>query len=230
MWHLARQPIGKLFVIQPEFRQEVGKALKLVGSFQPNLLGGQAVEEVGIVGADEAERPAAELALEAGEVGEEMIGRAERIVVGGIDAIVSRRRYLKGVRMTKQEVKDDMRNTEGNPAIKGEVRRRMFRMSRMRMMAEVVNASVVLTNPTHYAVALRYDDDDPAPVVVAKGAGETALRIRAKAAEHGVPVVEDKPLAQTLFRSTEIGDTIPAPLYEAVARVLVVLWRAKGAA
>lgn len=152
------------------------------------------------------------------------------LVVGGIDAIVSRRRYLKGVRMTKQEVKDDMRNTEGNPAIKGEVRRRMFRMSRMRMMAEVVNASVVLTNPTHYAVALRYDDDDPAPVVVAKGAGETALRIRAKAAEHGVPVVEDKPLAQTLFRSTEIGDTIPAPLYEAVARVLVVLWRAKGAA
>ncbi len=146
-------------------------------------------------------------------------------VVAAIDVVVSRRRYLKGVRMTKQEVRDEMRHSEGDPHMKGEVKRRMFKMSRMRMMADVARATVVLTNPTHYAIALRYTDDDAAPVIVAKGAGEIAQRIKAEAAAHNVPMVENKPLTRALFRAADIGDMIPAAFYQAIAEVFAVLWR-----
>ncbi len=156
-----------------------------------------------------------------------MLARAAilAVLVAIIDLVVARRRFHKSVRMTKQEVRDDMRHSEGDPIVKGEVRRRMAKMSRMRMMAEVGKATVVLTNPTHFAVALRYTDDDPAPVVVAKGADAVALRIRVEAAKHDVPTIENKPLTRALFRATDIGDAIPAELYQAVAEVLAVLWR-----
>jgi flagellar biosynthesis protein FlhB len=152
------------------------------------------------------------------------------LVVAAVDVIVARRRYRKGVRMTKQEVRDEMRHSEGDPHMKGEVKRRMFKMSRMRMMADVARATVVLTNPTHYAIALRYTDDDAAPVVVAKGAGEIAQRIKAEAAAHNVPMVENKPLTRALYRATDIGDTIPADFYQAIAEVFAVLWRTRKAA
>ena len=147
------------------------------------------------------------------------------LVVAAMDVVLSRRRYLKAVRMTKQEVRDEMRQSEGDPHVKGEVKRRMFKMSRMRMMADVSRATVVLTNPTHYAIALRYTDEDAAPVIVAKGAGEIAQRIKAEAAAHNVPMVENKPLTRALFRAAEIGDMIPADFYQAIAEVFAVLWR-----
>lgn len=156
-----------------------------------------------------------------------MLARAAilAVMVALLDVIVARRRYRKSVRMTKQEVRDEMRHSEGDPHMKGEVRKRMMKMSRLRMMADVGRATVVLTNPTHFAVALRYDENDAAPVVVAKGADAVAQRIKAEAALHGVPMVENKPLTRALFRATDIGDAIPAELYQAVAEVLAVLWR-----
>ena len=161
-----------------------------------------------------------------------MLGRvaALGLLVAIVDVVVSRRRYQKSVKMTKQEVRDEMRHSEGDPNVKGEVKRRMFRMSRQRMMADVARATIVLTNPTHFAIALRYTDDDAAPVVVAKGAGPIAQRIKAEAAAHNVPMVENKPLTRALFRATEIGDVIPADFYQAVAEVFAVLWRTSKAA
>jgi flagellar biosynthesis protein FlhB len=147
------------------------------------------------------------------------------VVTGGVDGTLALRRYRKDLRMTKQEVKDDARQTEANPMVKSEIRARQRKMSRMRMMAEVARADVVLTNPTHLAVALRYEPDSVAPRVVAKGAGHIAARIRQIAAEAGVPVQENKPLARALFHNVEIGEVIPVQLYQAVAEVLAVVYR-----
>lgn len=161
-----------------------------------------------------------------------MVGRvaALALLVAIIDVVVSRRRYMKSARMTKQEVRDEMRHSEGDPHVKGEVKRRMLKMSRLRMMADVAKATVVLTNPTHFAIALRYDDNDAAPVVVAKGADEIAQRIKAEAKAHNVPCIENKPLTRALFKATDIGDQIPADFYQAVAEVFAVLWRSGRAA
>jgi flagellar biosynthesis protein FlhB len=152
------------------------------------------------------------------------------VVVGIVDAVLARRRYEKGLRMTKQEAREELRQSEGDPHVKGEVRRRMVKLSRNRMMAEVARADVVLTNPTHVAVALRYDESCPAPIVVAKGAGVVAQRIREKAAEHDVPIQENKPLARALFKAVEVGDAIPLAFYQAVAEVLAVVFRTRKAA
>ena len=147
-------------------------------------------------------------------------------VAAALDGALAVRRYRKDLRMTKQEVKDDARQTEANPQVKSELRARQRKMSRMRMMAEVARADVVLTNPTHLAVALRYEPDSPAPRVVAKGADHVAARIRQVAGDAGVPVRENKPLARALFASVEIGDLIPVQLFQAVAEVLAVVYRA----
>jgi flagellar biosynthetic protein FlhB len=152
------------------------------------------------------------------------------VIVGIVDAVLARRRYDKNLRMTKQEAREEMRQSEGDPHVKGEVRRRMAKLSRNRMMAEIARADVVLTNPTHVAVALRYDDACPAPIVVAKGAGVVAQRIREKAAEHDVPIQENKPLARALFKAVEIGDPIPLAFYQAVAEVLAVIYRTRKVA
>lgn len=174
-------------------------------------------------------RPVGTVVSVIGEETTRLVGRLAILaaVVGVADAIVARRRFLKNLRMSKQEVKEEHRQTEGDPIIRGEVRRRMTRMSRMRMMAEVARADVVITNPTHIAVALRYQDTDPAPVVVAKGAGFVAQRIREKAMEHGVPIRENKPLARALHASVEIGRPIPVDLYRAVAEVLALVFKAR---
>ena len=137
-------------------------------------------------------------------------------------------RHIKSLKMTKQEIKDEARSAEGSAEVKGRVRRIQADMSRRRMMGDVPRATVVITNPTHYAVALEYRRGEmAAPRVLAKGADEIALKIREKARQHGIPIVENKPLAQGLYATAEIGDTIPAPLFAAVAEVLAQLIRLK---
>lgn len=142
-----------------------------------------------------------------------------------VDYIFQRRRVNKEMMMTKQEVKEETRMSEGDPAVKGFIRRRQRRISRLRMMAEVARANVVITNPTHVAVAIRYlKDRHAAPIVVAKGSGPLAARIRAEAASHGVPVIEDPPLARAIYGACEVEDLIPAELYLAVARLLAFVY------
>jgi flagellar biosynthesis protein FlhB len=147
------------------------------------------------------------------------------LLIAAIDYGWQRRRHERGLRMTKQELKDEARQY-GLPAeVKSALRRRRMQAARIRMMAAVPEADVVLTNPTHYAVALRYDGTRTAPEVVAKGQDLIAMQIRRIAEEHDVPIVADPPLARALHGSTEIGQMIPEELYAAVARVLAFVYR-----
>jgi flagellar biosynthetic protein FlhB len=151
------------------------------------------------------------------------------IVVAMIDFMYQRRSRLLDLKMTKQEIRDEMRSSEGDPHMKQRIRSLQMAMSRSRMMADVPSANVIITNPTHVAIALRYDPTvGGAPRVVAAGIDAIALRIREKARESGVPIVEAKPLARALWRSCEVGDEIPAQLYEAVAKVLAFVRRLRG--
>jgi flagellar biosynthetic protein FlhB len=137
-------------------------------------------------------------------------------------------RLRSSLRMTKQEVRDESKESDGSPEVKGKIRRIQREMARRRMMRDVPNATVVITNPTHFAVALRYQRGAmTAPVVLAKGADYMALAIREKARQHGVPIVENKPLAQALYKTAEIGEMIPGQLFAAVAEVLAQLIRLK---
>ena len=126
------------------------------------------------------------------------------------------------------EVKDEVRQNEGSGEVKGRIRRLQREMSKRRMLRDIARATVVITNPTHFAVALEYQRESMvAPKVLAKGADHLALKIRERAMQHGVPVIENKPLARSLYATAEIGDTIPAPLFAAVAEVLAYLVRIK---
>jgi flagellar biosynthetic protein FlhB len=146
-----------------------------------------------------------------------------------LDYMFQRFTYLKNLRMTKQEVKDERKDTEGNPQIKQRVRSVQMEMMKRRMMSAVPEADVVITNPTHISVAIQYDQENSdAPIVVAKGKGVIAEKIREIAKEHDIPVVEDKPLARLLFKMVEIGQMIPAHLYKAVAEILAYVYRLKG--
>jgi flagellar biosynthetic protein FlhB len=150
------------------------------------------------------------------------------LAIGGLDFGVQKWRLLSSLKMTKQELKDEARSGEGNPEIKARVRRIQRDMFRKRMLKAVPRATVVLTNPTHYAVALEYKrDKNAAPVVVAKGQDLIAAKIREIARDHSVPIVENPPLARALFKECEIGDVIPGPLFGAVAEVLAYLIRIK---
>ncbi|MWL90603.1 flagellar biosynthesis protein FlhB [Cupriavidus sp. SW-Y-13] len=138
--------------------------------------------------------------------------------------------YYKKLRMTKEEVKQEMKETDGDPHVKARIRQQQRAMARRRMMAEVPKADVVVTNPTHFAVALRYDEKARwnAPRVVAKGTDEVAARIRELAAEHRVPVLSAPPLARALHRHVELGHEIPAGLYTAVAEILAWVFQLKN--
>jgi flagellar biosynthetic protein FlhB len=149
------------------------------------------------------------------------------LVLAAVDYGFQRKRVMGSLRMTKHEVKEEHKENEGDPRMKQAIRSKQLSVSRNRMMAEIGTADVVLVNPTHVAVALKYDADFGPPTVIAKGAGIIADRIREKAAEHGVPMVADVPLARTIFRACEIGDVIPAELYDAVARVLAFIFALK---
>ncbi len=151
------------------------------------------------------------------------------LVVGLADFVYQKRRFNEDMKMTKQEVKDEYKNTEGNPEIKGRQRQRMREASRKRMMQDVPKADVVITNPTHLAVAIRYDAEvSRAPVVVAKGEDYLAQKIRELAKENHIEIVENKPLARMLYANVDIGAEIPPELYQAVAEILAMVYNAKN--
>lgn len=137
--------------------------------------------------------------------------------------------HRRQLRMTRQEVKDDLKETEGRPEVKSRVRELQREMSRQRMIDAVPEADVVITNPTHYAVALKYEQQQGAPRVVAKGCDDIAAAIRAAAVEHDVPLVPAPPLARALFESTRLEQQIPAGLYVAVAQVLAYVYQLEAA-
>jgi flagellar biosynthetic protein FlhB len=142
------------------------------------------------------------------------------LVIAALDYMFERRRVNKGMMMSRDEIKREYRQSEGDPLQKGELRKRQRQLSSNRMMADVANADVVIVNPTEIAVALKYEPGAGAPTVVAKGAGLIAARIREEAQKHDLPMVADIPLARLLYADCEIGQAIPVEVYDAVARVL----------
>jgi len=151
------------------------------------------------------------------------------LVLAAIDFTYQRWQHNKDLKMTKQEVKDERKQTEGDPKVKSRIRQVQREMAARRMMAAVPDADVIITNPTHIAIAIKYESGEMfAPQIVAKGAGLIAERIKGIALENNIPVVENKPLARTLFKTTEINDFVPADLYRAVAEVLAYVYRLKG--
>lgn len=151
------------------------------------------------------------------------------MVISAADLFYQRWKHKKDLRMSKQEVKDEYKNSEGDPKIKSQQRQRMQQASRRRMMQSIPEADVVITNPTHFAVALKYDNmSSQAPVVTAKGADYLAMKIKDIARENDVEIVENKPLARMLYSNVEVGNEIPAELYQSVAEVLAYVYRIKN--
>ncbi|MDE7317904.1 MAG: flagellar biosynthesis protein FlhB [Helicobacter sp.] len=147
-------------------------------------------------------------------------------VMSAIDYVIKRRRYFKSLRMTKNEVKDEFKQQEGNPEVKRKIRQLMFQGARKRMMQQVPSANVVITNPTHYAVALRFKPpEDRAPVMVAKGVDHLAMRIKKIAHENDIVIVENAPLARQLYKEVDIDQMIPETFFNAVANVFVYVQR-----
>ena len=179
------------------------------------------------------------LALEPLNVGSAHLGQlllqcfmlivAALVAIAAIDAPYQMFQHAKKLKMTREELRQEAKESEGNPEIKAKIRATQREMARRRMMAEIPTADVVVTNPTHYAVALKYTEGKMgAPRVVAKGADEVAAKIRELAAEHNVPMLEAPPLARALFRHAELGDEIPETLYTAVAEVLAYVFQLKA--
>jgi len=151
------------------------------------------------------------------------------LIIAAVDYFCQWRRYEKDIRMSKQEIKEEYKQIEGNPEIKSRIRQKQREISMRRMLSEVPKADVVITNPTHYAVAIKYEPKKmSAPYVVAKGADFMAKRIKEVAEENKVRIVENKPLAQALYKSVEVGEAIPQELYKAVAEVLAFVYSMEG--
>ena len=151
-------------------------------------------------------------------------------LIGGADALYQKFDHTKRLRMTRQELKDESKESDGNPELKGRIRQLQFQMARKRMMQELPKADVLITNPSHFAVALRYDEGRMgAPRVIAKGMDELALQIRMVASSHRIPTVEAPPLARALYATTQIDREIPSALYVAVAQVLAYVFQLKQA-
>ena len=150
-------------------------------------------------------------------------------IIGIADYVFEKRKFRKDMMMTKQEVKDEWKNTEGNPEVKNKIRQKMSEASRLRMMQAVPEADVVITNPTHFAVALKYEQNKgKAPVVVAKGEDYLAAKIKEAARENNIEIVENKPLARMLYYNVELDEEIPPELYQAVAEVLAFVYNIKN--
>jgi flagellar biosynthetic protein FlhB len=148
------------------------------------------------------------------------------LVFGSVDLFRQMRRYRQDLRMSKQEIRDELKDMEGNPQMKARIRRLQRDRARHQMMKEVPKATAVVVNPTHFAVALRYQlESMAAPVVVAKGKNYLARRIRQRAVEHQVPIIENPPLAQALYQSVDVGQEIPPRLYRAVAEILAYIFK-----
>lgn len=151
------------------------------------------------------------------------------LALAAADYAYQRWTLMRSLRMTKEEIKEEYKSQEGDPLLRGRIRQQQRRIARQRMMSKVPKADVVITNPTHFAVALKYEREQmSAPQVVAKGAALVAQRIRELAGEHGVPVVENPPLARALYRLAEIDQEVPPELYRAVAEVLAFVYRLKA--
>ena len=151
------------------------------------------------------------------------------IVIAGADFIYQKWKFNEDMKMTKQEVKDEFKNAEGDPQIKGKIRQKMREVSQRRMMQAVPQADVVITNPTHYAVALRYEPDKyDAPDIVAKGEDYLAQKIKEVARENHVEIVENKPLARMLYHNVDLGAQVPPELFQAVAEVLAMVYSMRG--
>lgn len=166
----------------------------------------------------------------AGQVAFRIFLKAALIIslLAAADYLFQRWQFIKKMKMTKQELREEAKQTEGDPMIKGRIRSIQFAMARRRMMAEVPKAEVIITNPVRLAVALSYDPANmAAPTVVAKGAGFLAQRIKEIAREHGIPIVEDKPLAQAMYKAVKLGGIIPDNLFQAVAEVLAYVYGLK---
>lgn len=149
-------------------------------------------------------------------------------VIAAIDFVYQRYKFRKDMMMTKQEVKEEMKQLEGDPNVKGRIRKMQMQAAQQRMMANLPTADVVITNPTHYAVALKYDmTKDSAPEVIAKGVDLLAQRIKKVAAEHNIPLHEDRELARALYKMCDVGDKIPPSLFKAVAQVLAYVYSLK---
>ena len=167
-------------------------------------------------------------------IGETVIDLGIRIsaiymIIVAADFVYQKVKFAKDMRMTKQEVKEEFKNQEGNPEIKGRIRQKMREASQRRMMQELPKADVVITNPTHYAVAIQYDADvSEAPVVIAKGADYLAQKIKEVARENSIEIVENKPLARMLYANVDIGNEVPPELYSAVAEVLAYVYHMQG--
>jgi flagellar biosynthetic protein FlhB len=238
----ARPHMG---AIKPDFKKlnPATGAKNLFGTRAP-VEALKSIAKVGVVGAMAASALIPQLRNLAAAVGTppaalaglmkaNVLGIAERvaiayIVLGVADYVYQRRRHNKSLKMTKQEVKEEAKSQDLPPEVRGAIRRRQMQAARARMMAAVPQADVVVTNPTHYAVALMYDGNHPAPIVVAKGMDHVAFQIRRIAEENGVPVVPDPPLARSLHAAVEVDQMIPAELYAAVAQVLAFVYRMAG--
>ena len=147
------------------------------------------------------------------------------------DWIFQKWRHEENLKMSKEEIKEEYKQREGDPEVKRKIRERQRQAASKRMMQDVPKASVVVTNPTHIAVAIRYEnDDDSAPKILAMGTGLVAVRIREIAQEHGVPIIENKPLARALLKMVQVGDVIPEELYQTVAEILAKVYTMRGAA
>ena len=167
-------------------------------------------------------------------IGETVIELGIRIsaiymIIAGADFMYQKYKFKNDMKMTKQEVKEEYKNAEGDPEIKGKIKARMREASQRRMMQAIPKADVVITNPTHYAVAIRYDTEvAPAPIVVAKGSDYLAQKIKQIARENNVEIVEDKPLARMLYANVDVDKQIPPELYQAVAEILAMVYHAQG--
>lgn len=168
------------------------------------------------------------------QVGSLVMGLGMRIalwymLIAALDFIYQKIKFKNDMKMTKQEVKDEYKNQEGDPQVKGKQRQRMQEASRRRMMQQLPEADVVITNPTHFAVAIKYDPDlYDAPYVVAKGADYLAQKIKETAKEHHIEIVENKPLARMLYANVDVGSVVPPELYQAVAEVLAFVYHLQG--
>lgn len=151
------------------------------------------------------------------------------LILGYIDKKYQHYEYEKSIKMTKQEIKDEQKDTEGDPKIKAKIKSIQMQMARQRMMSSVPGADVVVTNPTHYAVAIKYDKTKaPAPIVVAKGVDYLAFEIREIAKQHDVPIVENRPVARALYNTVPVDGVIPSDLYVAVAEILAYVYKQKN--
>jgi len=148
------------------------------------------------------------------------------VVFGAVDLFRQMRRHKQELRMSKQEIREEMKDVEGNPQMKAKIRRLQRERVRRQMMKDVATATAVITNPTHYAVAIRYElESMAAPLVVAKGKNYLAMRIRQRAMAHEIPIIENPPIAQALYKSVDVGQEIPPHLYRAVAEILAYIFK-----